>query len=701
MFNSGSGWLRAVFVVMLIAGIAFCPQKGIAQTDQSGPKETAVTPASSSQQESAAESRENENRVFTLGEIEVVSRGEETKNTTLDKVYYDEMRLFDRNNLADAVDLLPGVTLSETGARGEFMAYVRGFDLKHVPIFLDGIPIYVPYDGYPDLARFTTFDLSEVVVSKGFTSVLYGPNTMGGAINMVSRRPVKNIEMNLGTGYGSGNSYNGFGNIGTNQGKWYLQIGGSYLNSDYFRVSNDLRNAATQAGDGARRVNSYNIDWKASAKIGYTPNSTDEYVFNYINQQAEKGVPPYAGYDSRTMARFWQWPYWNKESFYFNSKTAILDSSYVKTRLFYDIFQNSLYSYDDETYTTMLKKSSFKSSYDDYTYGGSIETGTLLLPYNSLKAAFHFKKDVHREINKEGNPTQRFEDDVFSVGLEDTIDFTQKVYGIAGVSYDWVNSVEAQDLNANNTLVSFPTDNAGGLNPQGGLFYKFTDTGTFHGSIAQKTRLPSIKDKYSYRLGQAIPNPDLKPEKSINYEFGYKDILFKNLMLEANLFYSQVTDFILFKTVQDPTNPKKTTNQNQNIGKVNQYGLELGLSGKILECLKGGFNYTYLQYQNASTTDQMVNLPNHKLFAYLQYFTPLKGLSLVGSVEYNSDRYSSTDTVRVVDQYTLVNIKAIYDILYGFSIEGGINNLSDENYALDEGYPLAGRNYFVNLRYTF
>lgn len=701
MFNSGSGWLRAVFVVMLIAGIAVCPQKAIAQTDQSGPKETAVAPASSSQQEGTAETRENENRVFTLGEIEVVSRGEETKNTTLDKVYYDEMRLFDRNNLADAVNLLPGVTLSETAARGEFMAYVRGFDLKHVPIFLDGIPIYVPYDGYPDLARFTTFDLSEVVVSKGFTSVLYGPNTMGGAINMVSRRPVKNIEMNLGTGYGSGNSYNGFGNIGTNQGKWYLQIGGSYLNSDYFRVSNDLRNAATQAGDGARRVNSYNIDWKASAKIGYTPNSTDEYVFNYINQQAEKGVPPYAGYDSRTMARFWQWPYWNKESFYFNSKTAILDNSYVKTRLFYDIFQNSLYSYDDETYTTMLKKSSFKSSYDDYTYGGSIETGTLLLPYNSLKAAFHFKKDVHREINKEANPTQRFEDDIFSVGVEDTIDFTQKVYGIAGVSYDWVNSVEAQDLNANNTLVSFPTDNAGGLNPQGGLFYKFTDTGTFHGSIAQKTRLPSIKDKYSYRLGQAIPNPDLKPEKSLNYEFGYKDILFKNLMLEANLFYSQVTDFILFKTVQDPTNPKKTTNQNQNIGKVNQYGLELGLSGKILECLNGGFNYTLLQYQNASTTDQIINLPNHKLFAYLQYFTPLKGLSLVGSVEYNSDRYSSTDAVRVVDQYTLVNIKAVYDILYGFSIEGGINNLSDENYALDEGYPLAGRNFFVNLRYTY
>ena len=700
MLKSRSGWFQAAILLTLMVVIPGYPLKVFAQIGQGEQGAAVAPPASQSQQGSAKESEETLNRVFTLGEIEVVSRGEQSKNTTVDKVYYDEMRLFDRNNLADAIDLLPGVTLSESGGRGEFMAYVRGFDLKHVPIYLDGIPIYVPYDGYPDLARFTTFDLSEVVVSKGFTSVLYGPNTMGGAINMVSRRPVKEIEMNLGTGYASGNTYHGFGNIGTNQGKWYLQIGGSYLNSDFFRVSNDFPGAATQAGDGAKRVNSYTTDWKASAKVGYTPNSTDEYVFSYINQQAEKGVPPYAGYDTRETPKYWQWPYWNKESFYFNSKTSILNDSYVKTRLFYDIFQNSLNSYDDATYSTMLKKSSFMSSYNDYTYGGSVETGTVLLPYNSLKAAFHFKKDVHREHN-DPDPIQRFEENIFSVGVEDTIDFTQRVYAIVGVSYDWMNTLEAQSLTTSKTLAPFPIDDSSAVNPQGGLFYKLTETGTFHGSIAQKTRFPSIKDMYSFRLGQAIPNPELKPEQSLNYELGYKDLLFKNIVVETNLFYSQVRDFVLYKTIPDPTNPKITTHQNQNVGEVNQYGVELGVSGNILECLKGGFNYTYLQYQNLNTTDQLLNLPNHKVFAYLQYFTPLKGLSLLGSVEYNGDRYSSTDGVRVADQYTLVGAKAIYEFLNGFAVEGGINNLFDENYALDEGYPLAGRNYFVNLRYTF
>lgn len=43
-----------------------------------------------------------------------------------------------------------------------------------VPVFIDGVPVYVPYDGYVDMGRFTTVDLAQVSVSKGFASILYG-----------------------------------------------------------------------------------------------------------------------------------------------------------------------------------------------------------------------------------------------------------------------------------------------------------------------------------------------------------------------------------------------------------------------------------------------------------------------------------------------------------------------------------------------
>ncbi len=38
------------------------------------------------------------------------------------------------------------------------MINVRGYDVRQVPLYIDGIPVYVPYDGYVDFSRFTTAD---------------------------------------------------------------------------------------------------------------------------------------------------------------------------------------------------------------------------------------------------------------------------------------------------------------------------------------------------------------------------------------------------------------------------------------------------------------------------------------------------------------------------------------------------------------
>lgn len=638
-------------------------------------------------------------RVFTLGEIEVTAEREESRNLTIEKIPVETFRLLEKNDVAEAVNIMPGITLSQTGARNEKMIYIRGFDIKHVPIYLDGIPIYVPYDGYPDLARFNTYDLSEIVVSKGFASVLYGPNTMGGSINIVSRAPERPLEMNLGGGYGSEGTYTLFANFGSNQGKWYVQGGGVYTDSDHFDLSDDFTPTATQPK--GERVNSYRTDRRINLKVGLTPNDTDTYALSYINQKGEKGVPPYAGIDRSVMVRWWRWPYWDKESFYFNSITSLPGKSYLKTRLYYDIFKNSLFSYDDSTFTTITKGYAFRSSYDDYTYGGSVEAGTRAIEGHSLKLAVQYKDDVHREHN-EGNPIQRFEDRIISAGIEDTIDFSDHLYAILGIGYDRVETVTAQDLvSATKTLKDFELGSADAFNPQAGIFYRVSDTGILHLSVAGKSRLPSIKDKFSYRLGTALPNPDLSPEKSVNYEFGYQDTLLGAISLEGNLFYSDVSDFVLFKTVPNPSDPSKTLNQNQNIGDIRQYGYELAVSGRFFSMLNGGINYTYIQYENKSTSDKLTNIPNDKVFVYLQYMTPLEGLSLLSSVEYNADRYSSSTGSRVAESYTLLDAKVIYDATRNIRVEAGVDNLTDEDYALDEGFPLEGRSYFLNVRYRY
>lgn len=71
-----------------------------------------------------------------------------------------------------------------------------------------------------DFDRFTTFDLAEVRGQYG-TSLLYGPNTLGGAVNLVTRKSARSLEGNarLGLTPVDGLSVDfGIANVGN---KWY------------------------------------------------------------------------------------------------------------------------------------------------------------------------------------------------------------------------------------------------------------------------------------------------------------------------------------------------------------------------------------------------------------------------------------------------------------------------------------------------
>jgi iron complex outermembrane receptor protein len=54
-------------------------------------------------------------------------------------------------------------------------------------------------------------------------------------------------------------------------------------------------------------------------------------------------------------------------------------------------------SFDDPGQTTQTRPKAFVSPYDDYAFGGNITAGTKLTDWNTLKAAFHFRRDSHKE----------------------------------------------------------------------------------------------------------------------------------------------------------------------------------------------------------------------------------------------------------------------------------------------------------------
>ena len=661
--------------------------------------------------------------VFTLGQVEVVESIGGVQKSDANVVTIDEqqMQKNEIKRLSEVAYSTPGIYVDKKGPRAEQNFQVRGFDSRRVPLFIDGIPVYVPYDGNSDFGRFTTFDLSRIDISKGSSSVLYGPNTMGGAINLITKKPTKELEGSIGYGFETGKNAKTYGNnvdfnIGTKQELFYVQAGGSYMEDAGQQMSRKFKGDANGNEDGGRRDNSVQRDKKISFKVGVTPNETDEYAITYVNQKGEKEQPMYAGrYTAFSQKdRLWEWPRWDRESIYFHSHTQFANSLYVNTKAFADEFKNEMYDISN------LEDSKYK----DKAHGFGLEFGGDIGDKDTLKFATSYKKDKHTgyKIHYTGRfgtePTVSFVDKTYSFALENTYKFTDFTKLILGASYDTRDAVKAEDYiqykgrgggaakdPANYKLTSFDVGKKHAFNYQAAIKHSFDGSDELSLSYAKKTYFASMKDRYSEKFGRNFANPYLKPEVANHYEIGYQRSFGEFLRLETAVFYSKVKDAIGTTSV---TKFAQTREMNVNVDKAYYKGFELGVAYFATQNLELGGNYTYMsaKYKENGENALVYDLPKHKGFLYADYkFMPK--LSLYLSQELSSSMWSRVPTGRTthIDHKTagfgVTNVKLTYKPTENLSVEAGISNLFDKNYEYREGYPEEGRVFFTNLRYKF
>jgi iron complex outermembrane receptor protein len=149
------------------------------------------------------------------------------------------------------------------------------------------------------------------------------------------------------------------------------------------------------------------------------------------------------------------------------------------------------------------------SLYDDYTVGGNLEFASDWNTENYLRASLHIKNDNHSEHN-EGEPVRHFADNTWSIGVDNVYKPTIKLSFIPGVSYNLRNSLKAEDYNSTrDTIINYPANKNDAFNTQVATYYKISNAINVSFNIAYKSRFATMKDRYSYRMGTAIPNPDL------------------------------------------------------------------------------------------------------------------------------------------------------------------------------------------------
>ncbi|MDR0699319.1 MAG: TonB-dependent receptor [Tannerella sp.] len=656
--------------------------------------------------------------VYRLGEIEV--SGSRYGKSVTSKVSSVQLREFNRDNATEALNLLPGLSIAEAGARNEGQFYLRGFNLLQTPVFYDGIPIYVPYDGNVDINRFTTYDLSHISVSKAQTSVLYGPNTMGGAINLVSRKPVKPLEVwglsGLRMSADGFNGYNTSVSVGSKKEKFYLLGSVSFLKNNFNSLSGKFVPGTNE--DGGRRENSETGDFKFSAKAGYTPNETDEYSLNFIIQNAEKGIPP--GIEGN---QFRSYPDYDKKSLYYRSKMYLGVKTTMNVTAFYDNYYNVMSQFDDDTYTTQNRNNAFNSIYDDYSAGGSINFASQIITNNLLKLSLYEKYDSHKEHNatipandaigqseKQGEPVQEYRDNTFSAGLEDVFSVNDYIDVVMGLNYSYRSNIQAQEYGTHyetgerNVLFDFPVGADNAFNYQLAAIVKPAVGHEIALSASRKSRFASQKDRYSSRFGSVRPNPDLESEFSWIFDLTYKGEINPILQYEISIFRNNIDNAIYQVTIPGEFQADGVTPlyQNRNVGESYAKGYEVSIGlNPVKEIIVGG-SYSYIYRENKEDKDlKFTDVPAHKGIVYGKFsLSSLPFVWLHVDFEANSKRYYTSDG-QTLPGYGILNAKIFAKIWKGFSLEAGAKNLGDKNYCLSFNYPREGRTYFSSLLYDF
>jgi vitamin B12 transporter len=635
-----------------------------------------------SQSMSGALYAQEDTGVYTLGEIVVRAEKEGVEAVgTVREVTAEDIQNKGARSLDEALELLPGVYI-RSGADGVPRIDLRGFRSRHVVLLLDGIPINSTFDGNFDPSLIPVESIEKIKVSYGTHSVLYGDGGLGGVINIVTKRGKTGIRGTVLGEAGEGDHYLGSVNLSGAHEKVDFFLGGSVLDRNGFRLSDDFDE--TPAEDGGIRDNSDKRTNNVFANVNYS--ATDKLligaVFNYLKGEFGKPSTTISPQDDFSESpRFERMDNFEGYSGHLSLSYDLPGPFGLRSWLFFNQLTEEENRYDDDNFDSITQNGRFHHDNETRVLGAALQT-----TYD-MKAAGFFTLGLRgreEEFESDGFNIERIggvntrvgiRDDrdieIYSAALEYEVVPVKNLGLVIGYSQNWIEKDEGDD-NEGSCLA--------------GVYYDINENTRIRGSFARKIRFPDIRQLYDPERG----DPDLKTEKSNNYEIGIEQRLPWNSRATLTGFLINVKDYIEFiENVSDTF---------VNFNKYQFKGVELTAENRYLDnlLLRVGYTYVYTKDDSPDTErDELQYRPEHTVTLEGKYSLDF-GLSAYMNVMYVADQvfYSRTTPLqkKSLNDYALVNLKIDQSLLKGrLSLYLGADNVFDEDYEQSYGFPQAGR----------
>jgi len=599
-----------------------------------------------------SQEKEKEKPVKITEEIQVVGKAPKAQPvstvTTLGFTRIDQNHPLD---LAEAIRYAPGVNVT-VGNKSEFTLKLRGMDSRRIVLLIDGVPSYEPYYGTFDLKTIAAAGIDSLQITKGPSSVLYGPNTLGGIVNVITRRPGSNPYLTLDGSFGENKTRTGGLDGDFRLGRFSLAGNVGYQDSGGYAYPDPV------TGDSLDYANTRYRRFNMNAKVFYAPSDSTELMVNGNIYTSDYGMPAALSVQS---ARYWKFKNWDRYGLNAGGFTSLGGNATLRFRAFAVNYRNTMDQFKDKAMTVRQ----FESTFDNSVYGAFALAEFGLAPWNSLKASLNYQQDVARIQDDVGLPFVKYNQGTFSAALEDEVKLAEQWRVIGGLSLDVINK--------------FTGPSTSRLNPMLGLKFTPFEELDIHASVSMKSRMPNMRALYSPSGG----NPDLLSETGTNAEIG--------LTWNKGIYVSAAAFTNKFKNMIDTYVRPDGIRQYMNVGRAHIDGFEIQVQ-KSLGWIEGTVNYTYLDHRNDVDNRPLDALSPNTLNFDLSV-RPIGGLRLgVYGLQASRSHWFDFQSGKILTIPSYFNLDAIasYD-LGRAQIFVKASNLLNDYFYVEPVFPWRGR----------
>ncbi len=381
---------------------------------------------------------------------------------------------------------IPGVNVSESGTIGETaILRIRGSEQDQTLIMLDGIRLNTPWRGRVDIGNFIFDEIGQVEVSRGGKSSLYGSDAIGGVVQLKTSRGSGPLKTSLTIEGGSESTFRE--RLSISGGDKSLHYSASLSRTDTEgQFSNDAYEATSFAG---------------KTGIGFRKSGKLDLIFRYQDDKKELPTDIFAisantvqvAFDQeRQVQREFLFTSFQYQESIFEKLELLWKAGWVENETDFDNPADPIGNTTDEFEETKsrtiildLQQNVLLSDFDIFSFGVELQWDEV----DSTIELFNLPFVVDKSRRNTG------------IYLQNLLKFEDLFVFQAGIRYDDNSSFE--DVTVPNLATTYEV--------------KPTKT-QLRASWGKGFRAPTLQDLFLPVFG----NPDLKPEKSEDWEIGLR-----------------------------------------------------------------------------------------------------------------------------------------------------------------------------------